>query len=111
VTALGPTGPVVGVMPGANFSIKEIALEKKDLLLAFTDGIPDARNVENDFFYRERLLELLKGGDTPPAALVKISEERLLQFIGTADQFDDITLLAVKRTPRYRRCRKRGKRR
>ena len=97
MTALEPTGPVVGMIPYANFSIKEIALEKNDLLLAFTDGIPDARNMENDFFGCERLLELLNGGDTTPAVLLKDIEERLRQFIGTADQFDDITLLAVKK--------------
>ena len=97
VTALQPTGPVVGMIPGANFSIKEIALEKEDLLLAFTDGLPDARNSENDFFGPERLLELLSGGETTPAALLKNIEEGLRQFVGTADQFDDITLLAVKK--------------
>jgi serine phosphatase RsbU (regulator of sigma subunit) len=95
VTELGPTGPVVGIMPGAKFSIKEIALEKQDLLLAFTDGIPDACNIENDFFGRERLLELLQEGLTSPE-LVKVIEERLRQFIGAADQFDDITVLAIK---------------
>ena len=97
VSALQPTGPVVGMLPYANFSTREIALEKNDLLLAFTDGIPDARNVENDFFGGERLLELLKCGETTPAALLKTIEDRLRQFVGTADPFDDITLLAVKR--------------
>ena len=96
VTALQPTGPVVGIIRGANFSVREIALEKNDLLLAFTDGIPDARNSTHDFFGNERLLELLKESDAAPAALLKQIEERLQQFIGTADQFDDITVLAVK---------------
>jgi phosphoserine phosphatase RsbU/P len=97
VTKLKPTGPVVGVIPGATFTVKEIVLEKNDLLLAFTDGIPDARNSENDSFDRERLLALLKEGGTIPAMLLTKVEERLHQFIGTADQFDDITLLAIKR--------------
>jgi two-component system response regulator len=96
VIALRPTGPVVGVMPHPDFSVKEIALEKNDLLLAYTDGIPDAGNSERDFFGHERLLELLEKGATTPAALLEDIEERLRQFIGTADQFDDITLLAVK---------------
>jgi serine phosphatase RsbU (regulator of sigma subunit) len=42
------------------------------------------------------LLELLNESATTPAALLKDIEGRLRQFIGTADQFDDITLLAVK---------------
>jgi serine phosphatase RsbU (regulator of sigma subunit) len=96
VTALKPTGPVVGVVPRAVFTVKAIRLEKDDLLLAFTDGIPDACNHANESFGRERLLELLQEGNTIPAGLLKQVEERLHQFIGPADQFDDITLLAIK---------------
>jgi serine phosphatase RsbU (regulator of sigma subunit) len=72
-------------------------LEKDDLLLAFTDGIPDSKNAENDFFGGARLAEMLEGCDTSPAALLGMIESRLEQFIGTAKQFDDITLLAIKR--------------
>jgi serine phosphatase RsbU (regulator of sigma subunit) len=96
VTALKPTGPVVGVVPHAVFTVKAIRLEKDDLLLAFTDGIPDACNHANESFGRKRLLELLQEGNTIPAGLLKQVEERLHQFIGPADQFDDITLLAIK---------------
>ena len=97
VTTLEPTGPVVGLIPEATFSVKEISMERNDLLLAFTDGIPDARSVDNVSFGSERLLELLKGGDTASAALIKNIEAHLCQFIGTANQYDDITLLAVKK--------------
>jgi sigma-B regulation protein RsbU (phosphoserine phosphatase) len=97
LASLAPTGPVVGVVPGARFAVKEIVLEKDDLLLAFTDGIPDSKNAENDFFGGARLAEALEGCDTNPAALLGMIESRLEQFIGTAKQFDDITLLAIKR--------------
>jgi serine phosphatase RsbU (regulator of sigma subunit) len=97
VTALKPTGPVVGVIPDALFTVEEMALEKDDLLLAFTDGIPDARNSEDVLFGRERLLEVLKRGEANPAALLKEIEEQLRQFTGTTEQFDDITVLAVKK--------------
>ncbi|HBG75007.1 MAG: hypothetical protein A2X25_07100 [Chloroflexi bacterium GWB2_49_20] len=97
VTSLPPTGPVVGVIPGANFIVKEIAMEAGDMLVAFTDGIPDALNVDGVSFGSERLINLLPGSATTSSALLKDIEAQLLQFIGTADQFDDITLLAIKR--------------
>lgn len=97
VTALEPSGPLVGVIPGATFAIKEIALQNNDLLLIFTDGVPDACNSANDSWGRECLLKVLKEGATTPAWLLARIEDQLRQFIGTADQFDDITLLAVKR--------------
>ena len=97
VTPLLPTGLAVGLIPGAKFSVKEISMGKNDLLLAFTDGIPDAVNVDKTSFGKERLLELIKCNDVIPVTLLKNIEEQLCQFVGKADQFDDITLLAVKR--------------
>lgn len=97
LATLRPTGPVLGAIPEASFAVKQIPMEKKDVLLAFTDGIPDALNLEEDYFGKERLLEILKGGVTTAAALLQDIEIQLSQFIGTAEQFDDITALAVRR--------------
>jgi phosphoserine phosphatase RsbU/P len=97
VAALLPTGPVVGVFPDASFSVKEIPMEINDLLLAFTDGIPDALNVDNISFSNERLQQLLSGDITTPEALLERIKKELQQFIGAAGQFDDITMIAVKR--------------
>lgn len=98
ITALQPTGPIVGVIPEATFAAREITVEREELLLAFTDGIPDALNVANEFFGRERLLELLNGANPSPVSLLKEIERNLHEFIGVAEQFDDITLMALKRT-------------
>jgi sigma-B regulation protein RsbU (phosphoserine phosphatase) len=97
IDSLRPTGPVIGVIPDARFSVKEISMESRDLLLVFTDGIPDALNVDNVSFGNERMLKLLGGSQASPAQVLKNIENELLQFIGAAEQFDDITLLAVKR--------------
>ena len=99
VTALPPTGPVLGVIPDACFSVKEIPVEINNLLLAFTDGIPDALNTDNLSFSNERLQNILSGTDITPEALLHNIETQLHHFIGEADQFDDITMLAVKRVP------------
>jgi serine phosphatase RsbU (regulator of sigma subunit) len=97
VTALPPTGPVVGTIANAPFSVKEVSLGVDDTLLAFTDGVPDALDTTGASFGNRRLRELLQTADTTPQALLHRIEGALYQFIGTADQFDDITLLAVKR--------------
>ncbi|HEX6271056.1 MAG TPA: SpoIIE family protein phosphatase [Anaerolineales bacterium] len=98
VTVLRPTGPVVGIFPDMDFGVREISMEKGDLLLAYTDGIPDARNGKDHSFGNLRLLECLKGGLGTSAALLEKIEEQLHQFTGAANQFDDITLLAVRRS-------------
>jgi len=98
VASLRPTGPAVGVIPAATFSVEKISIEKDDLLLAFTDGIPDGKNAEGVFFGHERLMAVLDDDYPTPATLLDKIQTQLLQFAGTAEQFDDITLLAVKRT-------------
>ena len=84
MTALKPTGPVVGVIPDAKFAVKEILMENNDLLLAYTDGIPDALNVKDESFGNARLIAAVDGCDTDPAALLNHIQTQLAQFIGTA---------------------------
>jgi serine phosphatase RsbU (regulator of sigma subunit) len=98
ITPLTRTGLAVGVIPGAYFTVSEIRMEKNNLLLAFTDGIPDAIDADKQSFGKERLLEILELGDHNPTGLLKRIDEKLRQFTGPTSQFDDITLLAVQRS-------------
>jgi serine phosphatase RsbU (regulator of sigma subunit) len=98
LASLPPGGPAVGIIPDAGFFVREISMDVGDLLLAYTDGIPDALDAENISFGDERLLEIVRRGDAAPADLLENIEAQLVQFIGTADQFDDITMVAVKRS-------------
>lgn len=93
---LSSTGPAIGVFPKMQFTASEFALADDDLLLAFTDGIPDTLNINGDFFGRQGLEELFPHRSTPTKLLNNIADH-LNRFIGEADQFDDITLLALKR--------------
>lgn len=101
VTSLKPSGPVVGVFPDAPFKVKEILFEKDDLLVAFTDGIPDSMNLAGEFFGHQRLNAILNGCAASVSDLLGDIQTQLADFISTADQFDDITLLAVKRLPQH----------
>ena len=97
-TELRPTGPAVGAIAQAKFAVKEIILGQNDTLLAFTDGIPDTLNINGDFFGNERLRTYLSN-NTTAADLLNNIQLGLTKFIGDAEQFDDITLLALKRKP------------
>jgi serine phosphatase RsbU (regulator of sigma subunit) len=94
---LHPTGPVVGFTPGAKFSVKETLMEKGDSLLTFTDGIPDCKNSTDEFFGHERLKELLKLADASPTDMVNRIGAELDNFMKAEDQFDDITIMAIRR--------------
>jgi sigma-B regulation protein RsbU (phosphoserine phosphatase) len=94
---LWPTGPIVGVIPQAEFSAEKLAFGENELLLVYSDGVTDALNNHEEAFGRERLTELLIGEHSQSARVLQRIEERLQQYVGGAVQFDDITALAVKR--------------
>lgn len=98
IEQLKPTGPVIGFMTDAVFSIKETRLQHGDSLLMFTDGIPDSKNAENVFFGHERLANILKGSSAAASDRVNAIGRELEAFIGSEEQFDDITILEVRRT-------------
>jgi len=95
---LTPTGPAVGMVPDVDFAIQQVTFAPGDMLFAFTDGVPEARDPADAFFTEARLRTLI---NTPPPAtsseLVSRIHTELTTHIGSAVQFDDITMLAVHR--------------
>jgi serine phosphatase RsbU (regulator of sigma subunit) len=97
-TRLEPTGPVVGIWPEADFQVHQIRLEPGETLLAFTDGVPDALSPARERFTQQRLLALVESPAASAADLLDRIQAGLDDFIADANKFDDITLLAVRRT-------------
>lgn len=97
IIPLNSTGPVVGVFPEANFLIAETTMSCGDLLLVFTDGIPDALDEDGISFGKDQIYKLLDENELPPSLFLRKITELLLQFTNNTNQFDDITLVVVKR--------------
>lgn len=95
---LNRTGPAVGVFPNAKFSIELTQLEPGDILLGYTDGVPDARSPNHDRYTEQRLCQLVESASTNSAAdLLKRVDHAVHSHIAGVDPFDDITLIAVRR--------------
>jgi sigma-B regulation protein RsbU (phosphoserine phosphatase) len=92
---LKPTGPCVGPMHNVNFQEKQLQLEPGDIILGYSDGVPDARSPQGDFFTEKRLLSLLEEPAPNAIALVDRIKKQLESHVSEADPFDDITILAV----------------
>lgn len=99
VRRLAPTGPVVGIFPNAEYEIRAARLAPDEALLVFTDGVTEATDVHGARYNEERLLEFLKSAPKrPPKTLIDGIIADVNTFSAGAQQFDDITLLAVRRT-------------
>jgi serine phosphatase RsbU (regulator of sigma subunit) len=94
---LATTGPAVGLIPGAQFGIQSISIEPGETLIAFTDGVTEARNSHREFYGRERLHTLLAQPVSTAAELLDGIMASVLEHMGGGDLSDDITMLAVRR--------------
>ena len=94
---LAPTGPAVGLQAGLLFRAESTVLAPGALLLAFTDGVTDARDQDAQMFGEDRLLALLGAEpDASVGALLDSIEAALASHVGDGPRFDDISLLAVR---------------
>jgi PAS domain S-box-containing protein len=107
---LMPTGPAVGMFPGMEFKVEQIQIKKGDLLLGFTDGTTDAKDMEGNVFSEERLLESIAVPWTSTFSMLFELNAALKKHIGEQNQFDDITLISFRReleqkSPQHAICR------
>lgn len=90
-------GPVLGVLPEAPFEEGSVQLETGDLLLAYTDGVTEAFNAQDEEFGEERLLAaVLQNLEQPSAAICTSVADSVRAWSTGVPQSDDITLLAMK---------------
>jgi serine phosphatase RsbU (regulator of sigma subunit) len=98
-TMLEPTGPAVGIMRDSVFRREQLYLEPGDILLAYTDGITEARSATHEMFGEERLFDLLNQPVDAVDSLFAALEQRVRSHIGDTPPEDDITMLAAQRLP------------
>ena len=92
-----PHSFVVGTLDDMEYSEYEFTLEKGGTLFLYTDGLPEATKAGNEMFGTDRILESLNTDpDAGSEALLKRMTDRVAAFVGTAPQFDDLTMMAVR---------------
>ncbi|MEV6952197.1 PP2C family protein-serine/threonine phosphatase [Streptomyces sp. NPDC051183] len=95
--ALDVTGPAVGVLPDCVYTLGYAQLNPGDTLFVFTDGVPEARCPSGSFLGDDRMLELLAGPPASGREVVDRMDTAVREHTGTAEQHDDVTMLALHR--------------
>lgn len=89
---------IVGVFDDFTYANTTMQLEPGDALILYTDGVTEAFNVQKEQFSESGLEKTLKS--VPGAGSQEIIEaikEDVKEFVGEAEQSDDITMLILKR--------------
>jgi sigma-B regulation protein RsbU (phosphoserine phosphatase) len=93
------TGVPLGIDPDSTFDQHTTAVEGGDVILLYSDGVPDALSPQGEEFGMARLQAAVRAQAALPAPeLVAALQRALDDFDGALPQHDDITLLLAKRT-------------
>ena len=98
VSPLPMTGGVaVGVMPGLPYNENAVTLTPGDTMFLYTDGITEAMNVDQEEFTEARLEAVLADGhDLPVDVVLTNVTSAVVEFVGGAEQSDDITCIVLR---------------
>ncbi|MBQ1376821.1 MAG: PP2C family protein-serine/threonine phosphatase, partial [Lachnospiraceae bacterium] len=89
-------GFVVGGLPGMKYKEYEIQMEKGSTIFVYTDGLSEASDEAEQMFGTDRILTALKNdSEASPEGLLSNMKASVAAFVKDAEQFDDLTMLAL----------------
>jgi sigma-B regulation protein RsbU (phosphoserine phosphatase) len=92
-------GTVLGIESGIRYSTEAFDLKSGDVILAYTDGLPEATNFRDECFGNERVADALAEAvemDLSGEGIVRHVLWMMRKFAGLQRRFDDLTLVAVR---------------
>ncbi len=90
------SGMLLAGMEGIKYRKNELQLMPGDKLYLYTDGVTEATDNNTELYGEQRLLDFVNSlAVIEPESLCKSIKEDVDKFVGTAPQFDDITMLAM----------------
>ncbi len=100
IELLDAGGPVLGLLAVARYEPGTTALLPGDLVVVYSDGVTEARNVSGGEYGRERLVEFVTARRAEePERLIEELLASIRGFSGSEPQADDITALILKYHP------------
>ena len=88
---------VVGGMDGIRYKEYDLQLCPGDSIFLYTDGVTEATDANSRLFGTDRMLSALnKAPDETPTVILKNVKSGINDFVGSAPQFDDITMLCIR---------------
>ena len=90
-------GFVIGGIAGSKYKEYELMLGRGDTLFLYTDGLPEATDNAGNMFGNSRMLDALnEAEDNAPEAVIQHMRGAVNDFVASAEQFDDLTMMCVK---------------
>ena len=98
VKELKTGGLILGCLPGSEYEEENVSINRNDIIVIFSDGISEAMNENEEEYGEERLKEFISNHlDESPDKIIENILSDVRMFVGKAPQWDDMTLLIIKR--------------
>lgn len=82
----------------AKYEAEQTILESGDIVIFYTDGVTETVNIDDEFYDEERLEKVSKTcSDKDASQICNLIYQSVIDFQGNADQFDDLTLLVLRK--------------
>ena len=89
--------PAVAAMEDMQFREHTFEMQPGDSLFVYTDGVAEATDKNDELFGTDRMLDALnRDPDATPEQVLQNVIDGINDFVQGAEQFDDITMLALK---------------
>ncbi|RKX49248.1 MAG: hypothetical protein DRP25_06380, partial [Thermotoga sp.] len=93
---VGSSGVPLGILPDWDYDEKILELDPGTFVVAYTDGVIEARNVEGEEYGFERLEQILKEFEGSAEELTARIKDSVFSFSSGATQHDDTTIMVIK---------------
>jgi sigma-B regulation protein RsbU (phosphoserine phosphatase) len=91
-------GIVLGIVSDISLQESQVSIEPGDVLVLYTDGVTEPINANEEEFGMERLVEVLANNHHKPCSeIVSCIRTAVSSFAGDQPEFDDYTLMSLKR--------------
>ena len=82
----------------AEYEAENVKLTSGDVVVYYTDGVTETVNVEDEYYEEDRLVAHSKAcKDSDAEGIREYLHDAVMGFQGEADQFDDLTLLILRK--------------
>lgn len=96
ILSLRTGGPVLGVLPAAQFEQGSVRLDVGDCLILYSDGVVEAMNAEGEEFGDDRLAAVVRShAEESPEVIRDAILRAIVAFTGEAAPHDDRTLVVA----------------
>jgi sigma-B regulation protein RsbU (phosphoserine phosphatase) len=89
---------VLGAFDDSEFEVRETKLEQGDILFAYTDGVTEAMNANNELYGEKRLQTILNKNEKSEdiKEILTYVDSDITTYTGSTEQSDDITMIIFK---------------